>query len=259
MAKKKMTEEEKKAWGAKMKAAREAKKSNDEAEKRVDSTPTNEPDIGDLQKQIEELRRALLNQQPAQEQSGAQINNRGMVGTHVKYTVDKNYYENPIPRLFEFMESKPQLRRLGFKDNWELEYDVRSTKSYERIDGVREVQPQFTLKLVRIVYDPETYEPTNKRYSPKQMIFFEDPETAMVVARDNGVEIDEANERAFLDEMRFIRMRDWLLDLFYPKPAQTPQNLREEVIGNQRVSVYEVSSEDPATIPFDQMQSKLRT
>lgn len=239
--------------------AKAKKEQLDQVDERIETTPSNEPDIGDYQKQIDELKAMLLQQQNNNQQAGVQVNNRGMLGTHVKYTVDKGYYSDPIERLFSYMDSKPQLRRFGFKDNYELAYDVRSTKSYERIDGIREVQPQFTLKLIRIVYDDNTYEPTNKRYTQKQMIFFEDPETAVVVARDNGLDVDEENERAFLDEMRFIRMRDWLVDVFLPQPASTPQNLREENIGNQRVSVYEVSSENPATIPFDQMQSKLRT
>lgn len=235
--------------------AKDRKQQNDEAEKKMDTTPTNEPDIGELQKQVEELK-AMLTQRLSQNDQapqGVQVNNRGLLGTHVKYVMDKNRYANPIPRLFDFMESAPHLRQVAFRDSWELDFDIRSTQAYERIDGVREVQPQFTLKLIRIIYD-EDNKPTNKRYSPKQMIFFEDPETAIVVARENGLEVDETNEQAFLDEMRYLRMRDWLVECFYPKPPETPQGLREEVIGNQRVTVYEVASEKAQDV-FDHLKS----
>lgn len=120
-------------------------------------------------------------------------------------------------------------------------------------------EPRFTLDLNRIVYDEETYEPTNKRYTVCRMVFFEDPQTAMIIARENGIQIDAQDEASFLDEMRFLRMRDWLLEAFYPPKPAPNRNKREQVIGNQMVEVWEISSETSAKIPFDQLNSKLKT
>lgn len=259
MPKKNQTPEERKAWGEKMKKAREAKKKLDGVDEQLQTAPpkSNEPDIGDLQRQLNELRQALVAAQ-GQQSSGAQVTNQGLIGTHIKYTVDPKNYDDPIPRLFEFMESKPQLRRLGFKDNYELDFKM-DTFAYDTKDGRNVSEPKFTLDLNRIVYDEETYEPTNRRYTACRMVFFEDPQTAMVVARDNGIEIDTQDEKAFLNEMRFLRMRDWLLEAFYPPKAAPTHNKREQVIGNQMVEVWEISSETSAKIPFDQLNSKLKT
>lgn len=260
-----MSPEERKAWGEKMKAAREAKKNLDKKEETIKTAPplTNEPDIGDLQRQLEEMKQnqavlqaALLKGTGAQ-QVGAQVTNQGIVGTHFKYTVDPNKYDDPVPRLFEYMESKPQLRRLGFRDNYELDFKMDSF-SYDAKDGRNVTEPKFTLDLNRIVYDEDTFEPTNRRYTVCRMVFFEDPQTAMMIARDNGVDIDSQDEASFLNEMRFLRMKDWLLEAFYPPKPNPSQNKREQVIGNQMVEVWEISSENSAKIPFDQLNSKLK-
>ena len=104
--------------------------------------------------------------------------------------------------------------------------------------------------------DEETYEPTNMRYMLYQMIFHEDPQAAIATANEHGLKIDEKNEKQFLDEMRYLRMRDWLFGLepFYPQKAQTKKNKRQEVIGNRLVEVYEVSGENPQSIPFSELK-----
>lgn len=241
----------------------EVKQKQEEIKANPPKTEAN-ADIGDLLKQINELKDNPLiqaifqNQQPAQA-AGPQVTNRGLIGTFEKYITDKNAYPDPRERLFEYMQSTPRLRQLAFPERYELEYEVGRMRPYERKDGVMETQPQFTLILNGIVMDEETFEPTTRRFELCRYVFFEDPETALVIARDNGLEVDEQNEKAFLDEMRFIRMRDWLLEAFYPpKITGTKKNFTEMSIpGRGVVKSFEISSESAQPMPFGELSKKL--
>jgi hypothetical protein len=141
--------------------------------------------------------------------------------------------------------------------NYELEWSV-TTSSYKTIDGVNTREPKFTLQLNRIVMDEDSGEPTNQRWKVCQAIFHEDPDAAIVVAREQGVNIEDYEERAFLDEMRYLRMRDWLLEAFYPpKPAQEKKNKKEVVINGKLVEMWEINSETTEAIPFKDLNAKL--
>jgi hypothetical protein len=271
MPKRNMTEEEKKAWGAKMKAAREKKEQLDRVEESVKvapEAPANE-DLSTLLKEIAEiketnalLKAALLNNNTNpntnNNSGGLQSTNKGIVGTFEKYIIDPNNYPDPRERLFTFFETEPKYRRLGFKDNYELRYEMAATMPYERKDGVLEVQPRFILGLDRIIYDEDTYEPTNGRYVVKEFIFFEDPQTAVTVARENGLDITDQNEKNFLNEMRYLRIRDWLIECFYPsKPDKTVKQRKDMVINGKQVQYYEVSSTEAQSIPFSELKTKI--
>ena len=100
---------------------------------------------------------------------------------------------------------------------------------------------------------------TEGRYVRRQMIFFEDPDAAMTVARENGLNVEDFEEKTFLDEMRYLRVRDWLLENFYPpKNINRKQNKKQMVVGNQVVEYYEVSSVENSDIPFDQLGNKMK-
>lgn len=227
---------EAKAWGEKMKAKR--------AEPKVQPSPEiqSDTDVTELLKRVKELESKLTqNQQP-------QVTAQGMIGTLTKYSLDPNKYPDPITRL----ANEARLKRFAFEDNYELKFDM-TTVAYETRNGVNTEEPKFELQLIGKVFD-EAGEPTNKRYIMRKLIFFEDPQAALTIARDNNLEIDQSDEDNFLNEMRYLRMRDWLMDLFYPKPANPEGRKREEVIGNTLVEVYEISSETPKSIPFDQIK-----
>lgn len=299
MPKKNMSPAERKAWGEKMKAAREAKakqsaqtqaapenseparpSAEEESERKLDTVLSAEaagdlnpepietspsapevntqgdPSITDLLRRIEELERERqFFQQPVPPVAqGAQVTSGGIVGTVTKYSVNPKDYPDPRDKLFE----EPRLRLKGFnRDWWDLEWTVGRV-NYETKDRINTVEPKFQLKLIRIIEDPETGEPSNKRYTLWKGTFFEDPQAAIQVALDHGYEVSEQMEKAFLDEMRYLRMRDWLLEAFYPpKPSQAKVNKTETVIGNRLVEVYEINSQESATIPFQNLTKKL--
>lgn len=200
-----------------------------------------------LELQAQLLQSGILNQGNNQA-TGPQVANGKLTGTVEKYSLDSKRYADPTARL----SAEQRLQRFAFPINYELQFEITQT-SYTTIDNVRQIEPKFTLKLIKKIIDEYTGDDTNGRYVITSMVFFEDPETAIIMARENGIEVDDSNEAAFLDEMRYLRMRDWLIDAFYPKPPKATAQ-QEKVIDNRVVSFYEVNNESgDVKIPFDQM------
>lgn len=252
----KMSDEQKKAASERMKAKWAAIKNSAPAESTSEPVaPTVAPPVKetvedqkyeDLQRQIEELK-ALLPRQTFQQ---PQISHSGkLVGRVDRYIVDPANYPDPCARL----SAEPRLQRFAFPINYELDFKVTST-SYQNQEGVNMREPKFTLELHKIVMDEDTGLPTNGRYVICRSIFHEDPEAALVIARDNGLEVDQTNEKQFLDEMRYLRMRDWLLEAFYPKAAQPARQRKEVVVGNKLVEFFTVNSETSQS-PFKDINS----
>jgi hypothetical protein len=210
-------------------------------------------DIKQLMARIQELEAAQWrNSQTSQPATGSQVSGGKLVGTTERYNTNKDAYPDPCDRLSQ----EPRLQRFAFPQNYELKFDV-STVEYTTIDNLRMKEPKFTLELIRVMYDEVTGEPTNGRYIVCRLVFFEDPETALVVARDNGVEMTKSDEPTFLNEMRYLRMRDWLLECFYPAPVVPVNNKREMVIDGKIVEYFEINSEQTQTMPFGQISKKL--
>lgn len=243
MPRKEMTPEEKKAFGEKMKAARAAKKQIAEN--------VGDNGLEELKRQVEELKQQLSQGQAPKET--AQISDKGkLVGTVERYVVDPDYYPDPRERL----AGEARLQRFAFPLNYELNWEIMPTR-YQTIDGVWMREPRFVLTLLRILMD-ENGEPTNQRAVVSRLTFHEDPDAAMVIAQEQGLNVDQfGGEKVFLDEMRYLRARDWLLECFYaPKPS-THRKLTEKVIGNKLVQIIEIASESSETIPFSQLSQKL--
>jgi len=256
------TEEEKKAFGEKMKAAR-AKKQTEQVtvedktpktevpyEAPTPDTEVNQESVADLKRQIDELKSYLFDQKQSQAQgSGLGVNNQGnLVGMVEKYLVDPAAYPSPVERLMK----EARLAPFAFDVNYEIDYQVQVSQ-YQTKDGVNTREPRFHLELRKVRLD-DLGNPTDERIIARRMVFHEDPQAAIEIARENGLPIDESNERDFLNEMRYLRARDWLLDIFYPKPAQPAQSRREEVIDNQMVQIISINSEDAQGIPFNQIK-----
>lgn len=245
MPRKKMTEAEKKAWGAKMKAARAKKRvlPKESVETHAAYSRFESEDVAELKRQIDELKKAM-----GQQLQTPVLTSRGLLGTQEKYPIDPKYYPDPRDKL----SSEPRLEREAFKHRYELKYEV-TVSSYETVDGRRIKEPKFNLDLIGIVVDDDG-EDTGKRYIARKAVFHEDPDAALIMAREQGVVVDESREKEFLDEMRYLRMRDWLFDIFWPKPPKPQEGFREEVIGNRLVTVYSVNSEESQTMPFDKLK-----
>lgn len=252
MAKTEWTDEERKAFGEKMKQARLNKEAPKESE--VETTIQNE-DYNSLKAQVEELKAMLLNQAKPSASTLDQpaITATGLVGTFKKFNTDPSYY----PDFTERLAKEPKLARFAFGENWELELSIKDA-TYTTLDNRRVVEPQFTVQLIGIVFDDDGNK-TDGRYVRRQMIFFEDPDAALAVARENGLDVRDYEEKEFLDEMRYLRVRNWLLEAFYPPTiTNKKQNKKQMVVGNQVVEYYEVSGVDSASMPFNDLKNSLR-
>ena len=260
-----MTEAEKKAWGAKMKELRDRKKEEEkqEVKEEVEETISNE-DYNSLKRQVEELKKLIETKEvkegpqmstgnPQMSTGNPQITASGLIGTLNKFNTDPAYYPDPSERLAK----EPRLARFAFGENWELEFSVK-TSSYTTLDNRRVAEPQFTVQLIGVVFD-DNGEKTDGRYVRRQMIFFEDPDAALSVARENGLKVEDFEEKAFLDEMRYLRVKNWLLEAFYsPVNTNKKQNKKQMVIGNQVVDYYEISSVESSPMPFNNLSTTIK-
>lgn len=198
-------------------------------------------------------RNEALKSQVGGNPAGPQAGQAGLIGTYEKYKVDPSLYPDPRQRL----SHEPRLQRFAFDMNYELAWTI-GVSSYKTIDGINTKEPKFTIELNKIVLDEDTGEQTDGRYTICRAIFHEDPEAALVVAREQGVNVEDFEEKAFLDEMRYLRIRDWLLEAFYPpKPQQEKKNKKDMVIGGKLVEYFEINSESSESVPFGQLSTKL--
>lgn len=268
---KQWTDEERAAFGAKMKVAREKKSVSGgspapepkPAPGKVEA-PEEEPifaeeqGLDELKAQMKEimetnalLKAAVLNQSP--QTGGVGVGSRGqLVGEQEKYLTDPALYPSPVDRL----KKEPRLIPLAFDYNYDLLYQVDLSR-YETAAGVRTKEPKFTVTLRRNILDDQGNQ-TNRGYVVQRYIFHEDPETAMILANEMGLEVNTDDERAFLNEMRYYRVRDWLFNRLWPK-VETALNsgIGEEVIGGQLVEIFTKSSENSSSIDFDKLTTKL--
>lgn len=241
MPKKQWTDEERKAFGEKMKAARLAKEKKVDVSESAPETLPQEDTVSELLRRIKELEERQFFSQPAP----APVQ---PVRAITKFSVVVSDYPDPRERLAD----EPKLQEHAFKHNFQLKWEVGKV-SYQH-DGVNYTEPKFVLELWRWMRDPDTQELTTKQYRVHRATFFEDPEAALDAARQHGVEIDDTLQKPFLDEMRYLRMRDWLFEIFYPQPVAAAKQIREEVVGNRLVRVFETSSSEKQSIPFDKLK-----
>lgn len=217
----------------------------------VEDTPVQEPsktidqqDVGELIKQIQELKDMQFMLMADKIKSGgntdaATVSNGKLTGTVEKYILDPNNYPDPRDRL----RAEKKLQRFAFDLNYELQWIIGESR-YETIDHVRMVEPRFNLILTRIMLDEFSGADTGGRYDVAQIIMHEDPTAAMIIAQQQELDIPREDERLFLNELRYIRLRDWLIDCFYPPAPTTTKQKRDMVIDGRLVEYYEKNVEE---------------
>ena len=225
----------------KLKLASEAKAAKD------DKTNVAQSDLAELIARVKELE-ASNALRPKDDRT---FNSSGqLVGAYIKYPLDAKNYPSPVERLMD----EPKLIQFAFKTNYIIKYKV-SYSFYKTVDNVQIKEPRFELQLERIKFD-DAGEATNKRYIVRKLIMHEDVDTAIIVAEREGIKIDESNELAFLNEMRYLQIRDWLLDIFFPPINTKPEGIQEEVVGGQLVQFYESNSDTAKSIDFEKFTEK---
>src|ERR1035437_2719611 len=167
----KMTEEQKMAWAAKMKAAREAKQTQTKTTNTNDTTKENTITL--TQKQFDTLIRRLdagnvtdRAQAPSMTpgigmSSPLQVNPFGQViGTVTKFNVDPNFYPDPIEELYVYCDTNPRMKRHNVRDNYFITFDI-TAKPYQTKDHQSIQEPTFHLTLYGNEFNDEG-EPTGR-------------------------------------------------------------------------------------------------
>lgn len=245
MPKKEWTEEERKAFGEKMKKSRQKRLAKEVDEKEVEipqfeETPKEQPTASSPSGQNVAL---------SQEQFQQLLN---MLGGNTKPTSDDasvverfplqaSFYPNPVKDLLGLAE----LKRYAMEDNFILEYKVNKVK-YQTQQGTWYVEPRFDLVLKKRQFNEDGKEVTKvdakgdtvfPRIVISRAMFFEDPPANIEEAELAGITLEEAEEmdaKEFANRLRFWRYKMWLTEKISPVRREfTTNQVNEEVIGGK--------------------------
>ena len=156
-------------------------------------------------------------QYTAQMQGQPVIGRNGIQGKLFKYPIEESFYPNPLDRLYEL----PELSRFNLKENYFFDWEVTGAE-YEKY-GVTYAEPRFTIRLFRKMYDEEG-QPNGKLALINRHIQHEDELVARAAADKLGLTDTFESFQDMMNEMRFMRIRQWVLDLFKPPKVETHKN-----------------------------------
>lgn len=231
------TDEEKKAFGEKMKQARANKtKTPLETNTQKPSVEIPEDTLKELMDRLAKLE-AEKASRPAEPTQQATINSMGQVqGVREKYTINKAAYAHIDPR--ERLFDDPKLSRFAPRENYNLYWRV-DTSRYQNAQGIWMAEPRFELELRRKALDDDGN--VIGEYHVNKLVSHEDWDAAVDIANALGLDIDPNMGKDFIDEMRYQNFRMWLEEQFFqPKPIQRVNGgMKETVVGGKVVTFYE--------------------
>ena len=253
---KEWTPEERKAFGEKMKAAKAAKKPQTKTTQKQNETNTNPvqpesstevPTKKDNQEiLIEQLIKMVdaLQQQRTQptgtaaNMSGLGLNQAGQItGVITKYPLDKDYYPDPCEEL----ANMPELVRFGFKENYDLKWDIH-TQPYQTNTNIWYNEPWHIVTLYKRLFDDDGNPVMEKDengnldevvYIKNTGYFFEDDMAVQQEAQRLGLTEFDSSELSNI--LRLERMKTWLKNIFYPPKPKSQYNDKQVVVNGQVV------------------------
>lgn len=248
------TDEERKAFGAKMQQAKLAKqqeKEDGEEIKQETQTDLNQV-VKQLMEEVASLKAERGKVSPSEGLSdtarimGASIGAQGVQGEQVKHSLSAQDYPDPTERLYD----EPVLSRHGLRENYEIRFAVEG--SHYEANGIRYAEPRFMVELHRKLFNDDGTPKLGK--SGRQQVAFrsrqfqhEDEVAARMAARKLGLEGTFPSFKEMMDEMRYAQMRKWLLDTFNP-PEDPVVESNEAVIDN-RVTMISDSAKEVIVTP----------
>lgn len=173
---------------------------------------------------------------------GMQTNPWGqVVGTITKFNTDPDYYPNPIENLLTEFDQDRRMRRFNLRENYFITWDI-TAKPYETRDNLNVAEPTFHITLYMNMFDDQG-EDTDKAIVVQTLHMNEDTELCMNFASENSIQVDTEGLRELMDRTRYARIRNWLLDIFFP-PRNFQLNVQDEeqAIGGQVVKVITKSN-----------------
>lgn len=257
MAKRKLSEEHK----AKLKAGREAAKARKAQEQ---SGYKNEAPVGEgtpnpkrtveveasvlekLLAEVEELKKtknpymtpeAALTYTAQVQGYNTNIGANGVQGRIFRYPVEKGFYPDPTERLYD----EPRLKRFGLRDNFFFDWDVEGVE-YEKY-GVTYAEPRFTVRLFRRMFAEDGVTPTGQMALVNRQVLHEDEVVARAAADKLGIQDQFESFQDMMNEMRYYRIRQWLLDLFTPPELNSHKaQPRQMVIDGKVVEMFDTEA-----------------
>ena len=146
---------------------------------------------------------------------GLQTNPFGqVVGTVTKFNIDPNYYPNPVEDLLDDFDRDRRLSRLNIRDNFYISWDI-TAKPYQTKDNLSVQEPTFHVTIHQNRYDDEGND-TGEFIIRKTLHFNEDEELARLYAAEQGIEVNDEQLRDLLDKVRYQRVRDFIVEYFFP-------------------------------------------
>lgn len=239
MPKQNWTDEDRQAFGAKMKAARAAKQQDKEIKQEIEEAPA--VDTAEVVRQV--LAEIM--------KGGAKDNTSDR--TTQDYSVEKDDYPDPRPELRKL----PELKKYAFDENYILEWDVE-VANYPKADGRWYREPRFVLDLWRYPTSVEladAQEKGNTKLTPTTQLWVgkhmqsEDDVAAKTAANKLGLKVgkDFPDFDTLMDAMRIERMKQWLLSLPVfggeVTPSAAPQ-FSEMAVSGRVVKVHNQGTQD---------------
>lgn len=157
----------------------------------------------------------------------------GVQGRVVKHSLSKADYPDPTDRLYD----DPQLKRHNLRDNYIFTWEVTG-EQYQK-DNVTYAEPRFIVSLYRRLFN-DMDEDTGRAALISRNILHEDEFIAQIIADKLGLLENFSSTKEMMDEIRYRRIRDWLIPIFIPvKPEQHANRRTEMVIDGKAVEVFD--------------------
>lgn len=178
--------------------------------------------------------------------SGAGVNKQGVQGAVDLASTNIKDYEDPRERLYEEFDKSERTSRLGLRKNYSLKWSVEA--DVFKKDGVSYRFPRFRCELWQLLFNddgtPLTRVNKNGKTVRKEAFLrrslqkAEDEVDAQIAIKKMGFEA-EVDETNLLNELRYLRLRDWLLEKFFPPTVEYEDTEEERVIGGVVLPVRE--------------------
>lgn len=175
-------------------------------------------------------------QYTAQMQGQPVVGRNGIQGKMFRYPIEPDYYPNPVERLYD----EPTLSRFNLRENYFFDWEVEGVE-YEKY-GVTYAEPKFTVRLFRKLYGDDGL-PNGRFALINRQIQHEDEVVARAAADKLGLTDSFENFQEMMNEVRFLRIRQWLLDLFKPPQVETHNKQPTQmVIDGKVVEVFDTEA-----------------
>jgi hypothetical protein len=197
-----------------------------------------------LLREVEELRQqqsAGYNPQAALEAKGQMMNGgvalgkNGLQGVVMRYPIEPSYYPNPIERLYD----EPTLKRFNLRENYFFDWKVEGVE-WEKAN-ITYAEPRFTCRIFRRMFQEDGVTPSGQYALINRMILHEDEVVTRIAAEKLNLKESIGEDfDALMSEVRFFRIRQWLVDLFsVPKVESHNREPRQMVVDGKVVEMFD--------------------